>query len=69
MQYFNQAAETMPRERLQSLQLEKLRALLSQISGRNRFYSGNGKRRGLNKRTFDPFQISANSLPVPQIPL
>jgi phenylacetate-CoA ligase len=39
MQYFNQLVETMPREKLQSLQLEKLRALLSKIIGRNRFYT------------------------------
>jgi phenylacetate-CoA ligase len=39
MQYFNQAVETMPREQLQALQLEKLGALLSQISERNRFYT------------------------------
>jgi phenylacetate-CoA ligase len=39
MQYFNQAIETMPREQLRALQLEKLRALLSQIMGNNRFYT------------------------------
>ena len=39
MQYFNQAVETMPREQLQALQLDKLRALLSQLMGRNRFYT------------------------------
>lgn len=47
MQYFNQAVETMPRERLQSLQLEKLRALLSQIMGRNRFYTRKWKDAGV----------------------
>lgn len=39
MAYFDPAIETMPRERLQSLQLEKLRVMLNQIYGRNRFYT------------------------------
>jgi phenylacetate-CoA ligase len=39
MQYFNQAVEKMPRERLQSLQFENLRSLLSQIIGQNPFYT------------------------------
>jgi len=46
MQYFNHAVETMPREKLQALQLEKLRALLSQIIGRNRFYTKKWKEAG-----------------------
>jgi phenylacetate-CoA ligase len=47
MQYFNQAFETMPRERLRALQLEKLRTLLSQIIGRNRFYTKKWKVAGV----------------------
>jgi phenylacetate-CoA ligase len=47
MQYFNQAFETMPREQLRALQLEKLRALLSQIVGRNRFYTRKWKVAGV----------------------
>lgn len=39
MRYFNRSIETMPREQLQALQLEKLRALLFQLMGRNRFYT------------------------------
>ena len=39
MQYFNRAVETMPREQLQSLQLEKVRALLSGVMNLNRFYT------------------------------
>jgi phenylacetate-CoA ligase len=39
MTYFDPVIETMPREQLRSLQLEKLRALLDQIYGRNRFYT------------------------------
>ncbi len=47
MQYFNQVIETMPREQLQALQLEKLRALLSRIAGRNRFYTKKWKDAGI----------------------
>ena len=39
MRYFDRPTETMPREQLQSLQLEKLRAMLDQLYGRNRFYT------------------------------
>lgn len=39
MNYFDPAVETMSREKLRSLQLEKLRAVLDQIYGRNRFYT------------------------------
>jgi phenylacetate-CoA ligase len=39
MIYFDPVIETMSREQLRSLQLEKLRALLDQIYGRNRFYT------------------------------
>lgn len=47
MQYFNKAVETMPREQLQPMQLRKLRALLSQIIGRNRFYTKKWKEAGV----------------------
>ncbi len=39
MGFFDQAIETMPRAQLQSLQLEKLRAMLDRVYGRNRFYT------------------------------
>jgi phenylacetate-CoA ligase len=39
MPFFDQANETAPRERLQTLQLQKLQRLLREISGRNRFYT------------------------------
>ncbi|HEX3377667.1 MAG TPA: hypothetical protein VHS29_12445 [Candidatus Acidoferrales bacterium] len=47
MGYFNPAVETIPRERLQSLQLEKLRVLLSRIAGRNRFYTKKWEEAGI----------------------
>jgi phenylacetate-CoA ligase len=47
MQYFNQAVETMPREQLRTLQLEKFRTLLSQLMGRNRFYAEKWKEAGV----------------------
>jgi phenylacetate-CoA ligase len=37
--YFDQATETMPREQLAALQLQKLRAMLAEIYGRNKFYT------------------------------
>lgn len=39
MGFFNRPVETMPRERLQTLQLEKVQLMLKQIHGRNRFYT------------------------------
>lgn len=39
MSFFNQPLETMPRERLQAHQLEKLQAMLGKIYDRNRFYT------------------------------
>lgn len=39
VRYFDQATETMPRERLQDLQLEKFQRVLEQLYGRNRFYT------------------------------
>ena len=39
MRYFEQSVETMPHEELESLQFEKLRSMLKQIYGSNRFYT------------------------------
>ena len=39
MGFYNRPLETMPRERLRELQLEKLQQMLQQINGRNRFYT------------------------------
>ena len=40
MIYFEQSVESMPRKALESLQIEKLRSVLKEIYGRNRFYTG-----------------------------
>jgi phenylacetate-CoA ligase len=45
--FLDRATETMPRESLQALQLAKLRALLDQIHGRNRFYTAKFKAAGI----------------------
>lgn len=37
--FFDQKVETLPRERLQALQLQKLQAMLTEIYGQNRFYT------------------------------
>jgi phenylacetate-CoA ligase len=58
MHYFNQTVETMPREQLWALQLEKLRAMLAQIAGHNRFYSKKWKDAGVvpgSIQTFSDF--------------
>src|SRR6266851_18494 len=39
MSFYDQANETVPRERLRTLQFQKLQKLLGEISGRNRFYT------------------------------
>jgi len=39
MIFFEQSIETMPRKALEELQIEKLRSVLKQIYGRNRFYT------------------------------
>ena len=46
IRYFDQAIETMPRERLRELQLEKLQAMLEQLYGHNRFYTAKLKAAG-----------------------
>jgi len=46
MPFFDQERETMPREALRALQLKKLQALVSQIQGRNRFYTKKWKDAG-----------------------
>ena len=46
MIYFDQAIETMPRERLRELQLEKLQAMLKRLYGHNRFYTAKLKAAG-----------------------
>src|SRR5258708_40204319 len=39
MLFYDETNETAPRERLRTLQLQKLQELLRKISGRNRFYT------------------------------
>lgn len=46
MSYFDQATETLPRDRMQALQLEKLKMMLGQLHGRNRFYTAKLKAAG-----------------------
>jgi len=44
--YFDEATETMPREQLAALQLKKLQVMLTEIYGRNRFYTTKFKQTG-----------------------
>ena len=46
IRYFDQAIETMPRERLRELQLEKLQAMREQLYGHNCFYTAKLKAAG-----------------------
>ena len=52
MIYFEQSVESMPRKALESLQIEKLRSVLKEIYGRNRFYT-----RKLDAAGFSPEYI------------
>lgn len=52
MGFFNRPMETMPRDRLRALQLDKLQQMLQQIHGRNRFYTAKLKQAGAT-----PFDI------------
>ena len=47
MPYFDQATETMPRERLAALQLQKLQAMLAELWGKNAFYTAKWKAAGV----------------------
>src|SRR6266853_1514740 len=59
MPFYDQAIETMARERLQTLQFQKLQKLLREISGRNRFCTKKWKEAGIvapEIRSFSDFQ-------------
>jgi len=46
MSYFDQTTETLDREQLAALQLEKLQTMMSELWGRNRFYTAKWKAAG-----------------------
>lgn len=52
MQYFDQKLETMPREQLAQLQLQKLQALLAELYSKNRFYTAKFKQAGFEPGDF-----------------
>src|SRR3989304_3254140 len=54
MTYFDPTVETMSREQLRALQLDKLRAVFDQIHGRNRFYTAK-----LNDAGFAPGSLGS----------
>ncbi|MFQ5408704.1 MAG: phenylacetate--CoA ligase family protein, partial [Anaerolineales bacterium] len=51
MGYFDEALETMPREALQAVQLEKLQELLDVVCSRNRFYRAKFEAAGVDSST------------------
>ncbi|BAL27023.1 phenylacetate--CoA ligase family protein [Azoarcus sp. KH32C] len=50
MAYFDQSTETLPREELRALQLQKLQAMMAELWGKNRFYSNKWKGVGVEPR-------------------
>ncbi|AKU12588.1 phenylacetate-CoA ligase [Azoarcus sp. CIB] len=50
MSYFDQTTETLPRKQLAALQLEKLQAMMTELWGKNRFYSSKWKAAGVEPR-------------------
>ena len=47
MSYFDQATETLPREQLAALQMQKLQAMMAELWGKNRFYTNKLKAAGV----------------------
>src|SRR3989304_1649047 len=72
MRYFDRATETMPRDRLALLQLEKLQAMLAELWGRNAFYTDKLKRAGVGPdemRTLAPDRGSGGLADLSRLPL
>lgn len=63
MPFFDQSTETMPRDQLKSLQLTRLQAMLSEIYGRNRFYTVKLKAAGIQPGDIQSLEDLSN-LPV-----
>lgn len=47
MSYFDEASETLPREQLAALQLNKLQAMMAELWGRNQFYTNKWRSAGV----------------------
>lgn len=56
MPYFNDVLETMPRERLQDLQVDKLKTMLGQLWEQNRFYTAKFRAAGINVTDFQSLE-------------
>jgi phenylacetate-CoA ligase len=63
MPYFDQVTETMPRDQLRSLQLNRLQSMLAQIYGRNRFYTAKFNSAGLRPKDIQSLE-DLNLLPA-----
>jgi phenylacetate-CoA ligase len=48
MTFFDEATETLPREQLAALQLGKLQAMMTELWGRNGFYTAKWKAAGVS---------------------
>jgi phenylacetate-CoA ligase len=63
MPYFDRATETMPRDQLRSLQLNRLQSMLAQVYGRNRFYTARFNSAGLKPKDVQSLE-DLNLLPM-----
>ena len=63
MRFFEQSVETMPREALELLQIEKLYSMLEKIYGSNRFYTGKLEAAGIHPEAIQTLSDLA-SLPL-----
>ena len=63
MRFFEQSVETMPREALELLQIEKLYSMLEKIYGSNRFYTGKLEVAGIHPEAIQTLSDLA-SLPL-----
>ncbi len=63
MRFFEQSVETMPREALELLQIEKLYSMLEKIYGSNRFYTGKLDAAGIHPKAIQTLS-DLESLPL-----
>lgn len=63
MPYFDQVTETMPRDQLKTLQLDRLQSMLAQIYDRNRFYTAKFKAAGIQPQDIQSLEDLSN-LPI-----
>lgn len=63
MPYFDQVTETMPRDQLNTLQLDRLQSMLAQIHGSNHFYTAKFKAAGIQPKDIQSLE-DLSRLPI-----